>query len=245
MIERFNLARDKFIAKKSKLEESRSQLRRTAVSISFLQTKRKEWIMAREFFAEVAKMTQADITDYLNSTVSLAINNIPSDQPLKLISQFETRRNQQELDLYIQEGNQEPILLDSKVDLVGNSVEELAAFASRLCVASIKNPQPTPFQMHDEPFRALSQESMETVLKMVKELQEELGLQLIFLTHRDDLAAIGDTVIDIKKRKGRSIVKEVRSGSNGFSNRNNRGSKKVSLSNGRGKRIRLSKLRKE
>jgi hypothetical protein len=243
VLERFQKARDTFIAKKSKLEESRSQLRRTAVSLTFLQVKRKEWIMAREFFAKVAEMTQADITEYLQSTVSLAINNIPSDQPLKLISQFETRRNQQELDLYFQEGKQDPILLDSKIDLVGNSVEELTAFASRLCVASIKNPQPAPFQMHDEPFRALSSESMQTVLKMVKELQEELGLQLIFLTHRNDLAAIGDTVIDIKKRKGRSIVKEVRSGNDDFGDRDNRRGKKIYLSDGRGNR-RLLKVRK-
>jgi len=242
VIERFQEARDKFITKKSKLEESRSQLRRTAVSLSFLKTRRKEWIMAREFFAKVAEMTQADITDYLQSTVSLAIDNVPTDEPLKLISKFETRRNQQELDLYVQEGKQEPILLDSKVDLVGNSVEELTAFAARLCVGSIEDPPPSPFQIHDEPFRALHQDTMQMVLKMIKELQQELGLQLIFLTHRDDLSAIGDSVLNIDKKKGVSVIRQVRGGPNDSGNRGFKSSD-LSIRNGRGNR-RLLKMRK-
>jgi hypothetical protein len=162
--------------------------------------------MSREFFAQIAKMTQSDITDYLQSTVSLAMDVIPSDDPLKLIAQFETRRNQQELDLYVQEGEQEPVILDSKLDFVGNSVEEVISFASKLCTWSIKNPRPAPFQAHDEPFRALKDENIGNVLKFVKELQEELGLQMLILTHRPDIAAIGDRVFYLDKKKGRTTV---------------------------------------
>jgi len=242
MLERFQEARDKFIAKRSKLEESRSKLRRTAVSIVFAQSARKEWIMAREFFAEVARITQADITDYLQSTVSLAIDNVPTDKPLKLIPKFETRRNQQELDLYVQEGDEDPILLDSKIDLIGNSVEELAAFASKLCIASIRDPQPAPFQIHDEPFRALHESTMQTVLQMIKELQQELGLQIIFLTHRDDLSAIGDSVLNITKKKGVATVKQVKGGPNDVSDRKS-GRSSLSLRTG-GRGGRLGKVRK-
>jgi hypothetical protein len=170
------------------------------------KSERSEWIMAREFFAHIAELTQADITEFLQSTVSLAMDVIPSDDPLKLIAQFETRRNQQELDLYVQEGVQEPVPLDSKLDLVGNSVEEIISFASKLCTWSIMNPRPAPFQAHDEPFRALKDENIGNVLKFVKELQEELGLQMLILTHRPDIAAIGDRVFYLDKKKGRTTV---------------------------------------
>ena len=168
MIDRYNKIRDKYITTKDQLDKARSNLRKTAVSLTLIKSKRTEWLMSREFFAQVAEMSQADITDYLQSTVSLAMDVIPSDDPLRLIAQFETRRNQQELDLYVQEGEQEPVPLDSKLDFVGNSVEEIISFASKLCTWSIMNPKPAPFQAHDEPFRALKAENIVNVLKFVK-----------------------------------------------------------------------------
>ena len=206
MINRYNEIRDKYIGLENQLDLAKSQLRKTAVSLTLIKSKRSEWLMAREFFAQIAKMTQADITSYLQSTVSLAMDVIPSDDPLRLIAQFETRRNQQELDLYVQEGEQEPVILDSKLDLVGNSVEEIVSFASKLCTWSIKNPRPAPFQAHDEPFRALKSENIGNVLKFVKELQEELGLQMLILTHRPEIADIGDRVFYLDKKKGRTTV---------------------------------------
>ncbi len=206
VIDRYNTIRDKYITLKDQLDTAKSNLRKTAVNLTMTKSKRSEWLMAREFFVQIAQMTQADITDYLQSTVSLAMDVIPSDEPLKLIAQFETRRNQQELDLYVQEGVQEPVPLDSKLDFVGNSVEEQIAFASKLCTWSIMNPRPAPFQAHDEPFRALKDENIGNVLKFVKELQEELGLQMLILTHRPDIAAIGDKVFYLDKKKGRTTI---------------------------------------
>ncbi|MHA2264848.1 MAG: hypothetical protein ACXAEN_20845 [Candidatus Thorarchaeota archaeon] len=206
MIDRYNTIRDKYIGLKDQLDNAKSQLRRTAVSLTLSKSNRSEWLMAREFFIGIAKLTQSDITDYLESTVSLAMDVIPSDEEQSLLAEFETRRNQQELDLYFQEGDQEPIPLDSKIDLVGNSVEEVISFASKLCTWSIMNPRPAPFQAHDEPFRALKDENIGNVLKFVKEIQEELGLQMLILTHRPDIANIGDRVFYLDKKKGRTTV---------------------------------------
>ncbi len=208
MIDRYEQLRDKYITLKDQLDKAKSNLRKTAVSLTMRKSERTEWLMAREFFAQIAQMTQADITEFLQSTVTLAMDVIPSDDPLQLLAKFETRRNQQELDLYVQEGVQEPVILDSKLDLIGNSVEEQIAFASKLCTWSIMNPRPAPFQAHDEPFRALEDKNIGNVLKFVKELQEELGLQMIILTHRPEIANIGDKVFYISKKKGRAIVKE-------------------------------------
>jgi hypothetical protein len=206
MIDRYQKIRDKYIGLKDQLDTAKSQLRRTAVSLTLSKSNRTEWLMSREFFTQIAELSQADITDYLESTVSLAMDVIPSDEEQSLLAEFVTRRNQQELDMYFQEGEQEPVPLDSKLDFVGNSVEEVIAFASKLCTWSIMNPRPAPFQAHDEPFRALKDENIGNVLKFVKELQEELGLQMLILTHRPDIASIGDRVFYLDKKKGRTTV---------------------------------------
>jgi hypothetical protein len=242
MIDRYEKIRDKYITLKDQLDTAKSNLRKTAVSLTLTKSTRSEWLMAKEFFATIAKMTQADVTDYLQSTVSLAMDVIPSDDPLKLIAQFEDRRNQQELDLFFQEGDQEPVLLDSKLDLVGNSVEEVISFASKLCTWSIKTPRPAPFQAHDEPFRALKNENIGSVLKFVKELQEELGLQMLILTHRPEIADIGDRVFYLKKRKGKTEV-ETRSRINGGNKLPGRS--KLPLPHGRGGKRFMLELRKE
>ncbi|GAG23013.1 unnamed protein product, partial [marine sediment metagenome] len=124
MINRYEQLRDKYIGLEKQLSQAKSQLRKTAVSLTMRKSERSEWLMSREFFAQIAQMTQADITEFLQSTVTLAMDVIPSDDPLQLLANFETRRNQQELDLYVQEGEQEPVILDSKLDFIGNSVEE-------------------------------------------------------------------------------------------------------------------------
>ena len=242
MIDRYNKIRDKYITLKDQLDKAKSNLRRTAVSLTMRKSERTEWLMSREFFAQIAKMTQADITDYLQSTVSLAMDVIPSDETLNLLAKFETRRNQQELDLYVQEGEQEPVPLDSKLDLIGNSVEEIISFASKLCTWSIKNPRPAPFQAHDEPFRALKDENIGNVLKFVKELQEELGLQMLILTHRPDIANIGDKVFYLDKKKGSTTVSTRSRG-----NDNNRFSEgnKISSPDGNRRRKTMSGLRKK
>jgi len=242
MIDRYNTIRDKYITTKDQLDKAKSNLRKTAVSLTLRKSERSEWLMAREFFVQIAQMTQADITEFLQSTVSLAMDVIPSDDPLKLIAQFETRRNQQELDLYVQEGEQEPVPLDSKLDLVGNSVEEIISFASKLCTWSVMNPRPAPFQAHDEPFRALKDENIGNVLKFVKELQEELGLQMLILTHRPDIANIGDRVFYLDKKKGRTTIS---TRSRDDNDKLSGGSRLPSPDGGRGGRRALLGLRKK
>lgn len=243
MIQRYQKIRDKYIGLKDQLDTAKSQLRRTAVSLTLSKSNRTEWLMAREFFIEIAKLTQSDVTEYLESTVSLAIDVIPSDEPQSLLAQFETRRNQQELDLYYQEGDEEPVLIDSKLDLIGNSVEEIIAYASKLCTWSVMNPRPAPFQAHDEPFRALKAENIGNVLKFVKEIQEELGLQMLILTHREDIASIADRVFYLDKKKGRTTV-STRSRGNDRDQLSRRG-KLPSHDGGRTRRRVMLVLRKE
>lgn len=199
--------RDNFIGLKHKLESDKRKLRKTKIKLLFLKSKRREWIMARDFFVNVAKLTQKDITNYLEGTVSLALDVIPSEEPMRLLSEFETKRNQSEMNLYLQEGKNEPIPLLNTVDTVGNSVEEIISYASRLCVWSIQNPRSAPFQVHDEPLRTLKGENRIMAAKVMKEIQEELGLQMVIVTNEPKLTSYSDKVIECVKVGGATVIK--------------------------------------
>lgn len=208
MLRRYQQLKDRFTGLKHQLETARHNLHRTAISLVMLKSSRNSWLMSRDFFIAIGEFTQADITNYLEDTVSLAINIIPSEHPLRFITKYETRRNQPELDLYVQEGTREPVPLLPNIDMVGNSIEELAAFASKLCMLSIHDPLPEPFMIQDEPFRSLKEENFQFATKVIKGLQEELGMQMIILTHREELAVIADKIFNVDKRGGRTVIKE-------------------------------------
>lgn len=208
MLERYHRVRDRFTGLKHQLEKAQRNLRSTAINLVFMKSDRNSWILTRDFFIEVAKYTQAEITNYFEDTMSLALSAIPSEHPLRLVTNLETRRNQPELDLFIKEGEGDLIPLLPTIDTVGNSVEELIAFAAKLCMLSIHDPLPEPFMVQDEPFRALKEENFQAVTKVIKELQDELGIQMLILTHRDEMSVIADKVLYVDKRGGKTIVKE-------------------------------------
>jgi len=209
MIERYQKAKDRFTGLKHQLEIAQRNLKSAAISLVFLKSDRNSWLLARDFFIEIAKYTQTEITNYLEDTMSLAISVIPSEHPLRLLTNFETRRSQPELDLYVKEGDGDPVPLLSNIDTMGNSVEELIAFTAKLCLLSIHDPLPEPFMVQDEPFRALKEENFQAATKVIKELQEELEIQMLILTHREDeMSVIADKLFYVDKRGGRTIVKE-------------------------------------
>jgi len=208
MLERYRRVKDRFTGLKHQLEVAQHNLKRTAISLVMLKSDRNSWLLARDFFVEIAKGTQMEITNYLEDTMSLAISVIPSEHPLRLLTNFETRRNQPELDLFIKEGDGDPIPLLSTIDTVGNSVEELVAFTAKLCMLSIHDPLPEPFMIQDEPFRALKEENFQAVTKVIRELQDELGIQMLILTHRDEMAVIADRLFYVDKKGGKTVVKE-------------------------------------
>jgi len=206
----YTILREKFIGYRHQLETQKKELIKTIIQLILNKSKRREWINARDFFIEVAKITQNDLVKYMEGTISLAMDIIPSEKPLKLLARFETRRNQPELDLFIQEGENEPILLSSTIDMVGKSVEEIIAFAGRLCLSGIQVPKPAPIQIHDEPFATLKKENIRAATRFIKELQQELQLQMIIVTQEDEIAEMADKLFYISKSKGKSTVREIK-----------------------------------
>lgn len=210
MLDKYTKLKNKFIGLQHQLESDKRTLTNLVIQLAFLKSDRDSWIMARDFFIDTAKRTQEDVTAHLEDTISLALDIIPSKDPLRLITEYEIKRNQSELYLYLQEGDKEKIPLSNTLDTVGKSVEEIISFASRLVIWSIQNPRSAPFQAHDEPFATLKKENITEAARVVRELQESLGLQLIITTHEPELIEYSDRVFNFTKVNNKSVVEEMK-----------------------------------
>jgi len=70
-------------------------------------------------------------------------------------------------------------------------------------------PRSRPVLMLDEPFRYLSTGLLPRAGEMLKQISSELDLQIIMVTHAEELIDEADAVFSVDMNKGESIVRKV------------------------------------
>ena len=98
---------------------------------------------------------------------------------------FEEKRNQTEARIALtdKEGNEYDPLLNN-----GGGVADVIAFALRLATLMLKVPQPAKVLVLDEPFRCVSADHRGRLADLLESLANELGFQIIMVTHMKELA---------------------------------------------------------
>jgi hypothetical protein len=140
---------------------------------------------ARALIQETARDVQKNLEAYTSSIVSLALSAV-FPRPPEFVVRMVTRRNQTECDLFFQsKGN-----LCDPVDGDGGGALDVASFALRVCLWSMKRTRPT--LLLDEPFKFVSPDYQGKVSEMVKMLSEKLGLQIIMVSHAEDINYAAD-----------------------------------------------------
>jgi len=208
-IEQFERLKVNFLAKKEQYNNLKRENIKKLRQLTIQKKRRDQWVIAREIFTEAAKITQQNTADMLSSSVSLVLAAIPTDQPLKFIAKFETRRNQPELDFFLQEGKQQAVPLLPTVDTVGGSAEEIISLASMLFLWSIQMERTAPVQFYDEPFRTLAKPNLNEAMKLVNELQSALGIQMIITTHAEEIYQTAGRTYFITKKEDKAIVEKI------------------------------------
>lgn len=77
----------------------------------------------------------------------------------------------------------------------GGGVVDVAAFALRLAALILSRPPVRRVLVMDEPFRFVSRQYRSRVRALLSALAVEMNVQFIIVTHFEDLAGIGTTVI--------------------------------------------------
>lgn len=186
------------VGEKRQIEKSLAQ-----ISIDIKEQKRdlRRHEQAREIIRQVGLKTQQQLQYHISDITSLSLEAVFPD-PYKLIVEFVERRNKIECDLYFEreENKINPLLA------AGGGAVDVASFALRVACWAIQRPKSRNVLILDEPFRYLSTNLLPKAGEMLKQISEKLKLQIIMVSHAEELIESADKVFQIKIRKGKSQI---------------------------------------
>lgn len=144
-------------------------------------------LLAKQLVLAVAEKTQLNIGQRITDLVSLALASV-FDNPYEFLVEFVQRRGVTETDLWFVRGGHKLEPLDAS----GFGVVNIASLALRLAVWTL-NKSGTTFIL-DEPFRDLSSDYHAAAGLMLQELSRRLGIQIIMVSHNQEIIAGADKV---------------------------------------------------
>jgi ABC-type transporter Mla maintaining outer membrane lipid asymmetry ATPase subunit MlaF len=196
---------------RQQLEQKRGQQKQVNLnhhtacqSLYVLQEQQGNFEKAQVVIQVVALLTQNQLRYHISEIVTLALASV-FDDPYEFDVEFVQRRGQTECDLsFVREDAHVSPLTAS-----GGGVVDIAAFALRVALWSLKQPHTRPILILDEPFRFVSANYKPKASEMLKMISERLGLQIIMVTHSEELIECADAVFVVTQKRGISkITKE-------------------------------------
>lgn len=184
--------------KQQQLQQAVSELKE---QIKELKGSLRRHERAREIIREVGLATQQQLQFHISEITSLALEAVFTN-PYSLVAEFVQRRNKTECDLFF-ERNAEKI---DPLTASGGGAVDVASFALRVASWSMSSPHSRNVLLLDEPFKHLSTELLPKAGEMIKQISEKLGLQIIMVTHSEELADTADKIFKVAIKKGVSIV---------------------------------------
>lgn len=159
--------------------------------------------VALELIREAALITQSGIEEGVSLLVTRTLEAVFGEGAYEFRLRFVEKRNSTEAEVFFVRGEEEI----SPMDASGGGAVDVASFGLRLVFWMLRGKGDV--LILDEPFRFLSREHLERASEMVKTLADDLGVQVIMVTHSEELAEAGDKVFRVTNRNGISQVEEV------------------------------------
>ena len=156
---------------------------------------------AQVFLQAVAKQVQQRLEYHVSEIATLALESVFPDPYIVKLT-FESKRGKTDAQFsFIRDGEEVDPLTGA-----GGGTVDVAAFALRLALWSLKSPRTRPTIILDEPFKWPSKSVRSNVAKLLKDLSKKLGIQIIMVTHDTDLIEHADKVFSVSMQKGVSSV---------------------------------------
>ena len=166
-----------------------------------LEEKLRDAESARTVHQIVAQKTLGNLEFHISALTSTALCSVDPNWP-EFVARMETRRNQTEADLLFKEHDVEQRPLDSS----GHGACDIAGYSLRPTLWSLNKTRPTFIQ--DEPFRNVSPDLQYKVSQMVKMVAAKLELQILMVSHADDINVAADRTFYVSKEGKYSLVEE-------------------------------------
>ena len=157
---------------------------------------------AQAFIQQVAKDTQEQLRFMISDVVNLALDTCFPDEYIFNVN-FEIKRGKTEASLsFIKNG----IEVDP-MEASGGGVVDLASFALRIAAWSLGRSNNTIIL--DEPFRFLSKDLHAQAGMILKKLSEHLKLQIVMVTHNQEIINYAHKVFEVSQNKKTGISKVI------------------------------------
>lgn len=163
-------------------------------------------IEARRILTETSKATQMQFKEYVESLVTSAIQTVFPEGDYKFIADYVVKSNRTEVNLLVQQGDKEPYIPE---DEQGGGLLDTLSFALRIVLWSLENPRSRNTIIMDEPFKWAGRLT-KFAGNMMKEISQKLNLQIIMVTHSEDLMEIADRSWVVSRDQDKiSVVKRM------------------------------------
>jgi len=166
---------------------------------------------AREIVSVSAIIAQDSTKEIFEELVTQALQMIFGEEySFKLDSRV--FRNQPEMEMFVVENGVQYSPKDEK----GGAVVDVISFSSRIVSLAIQSSEKNiqKVLLLDEPFRCLRKETLVYLAQLMKDISDELGIQIIYITHEKELAEASnreelDRSFLVKKIDGISRVERI------------------------------------
>lgn len=151
---------------------------------------------AQALLQQTAKETQEALRFHIQDLVQAALDSVfPGVYTFEV--EFEIKRGRTEANLRLDKDGEKI----NPMDATGGGVVDIIAFALRLAAWSLSKTGNTI--LLDEPFRFVSSNLRPLCGEILQGLSKKLGLQIIMVTHDEEMMAVADRqfVVDQKRRQ--------------------------------------------
>lgn len=197
----FKDARDQYTDDVRERDALESKLEELKIQRAGLEVKLQDAESARTVHQIVAQKTLANLEFHISTLTSTALCAVDPSWP-EFIGRVEIRRNQIEVDLLFKEHGVEQRPADSS----GFGTMDVAGYALRPTLWTLDKTRET--FIHDEPFRDVSPDLQYLVSQMVKMTTDKLKLQVLMVSHADDISVAADKTFYVVKEGKYSLVEE-------------------------------------
>ena len=181
-----------------------TQIKETQKSLAIKHLYVENLIKARYILSEVARLTQENFQAKVEGLITMAIRSV-FDRDFQFKLMLERKRNKLEC---------RPVIIEDEHEYspekdMGGGLVDIISFAWRIVLWSMEKPRSRNVIVLDEPMKNMG-DLVPLGGKMLKEISEKLGIQLIVITHDQELMGFGNTSYLFTHKDGMTDVKKIK-----------------------------------
>lgn len=167
-----------------RLKESRSLVERETIRLEREREMEADLATARDLVQKVSQQIQEQVHSRVAKLVTDCLRAVFGPEAYEFRVDFDRKRSKTEAQLvFVRDGE----TLDP-LSACGGGVVDVTAFALRLACLLFSRPRKRKLLVLDESFKHVSSHYISNVAGLLEKLADEYGVQILLVTHRDELA---------------------------------------------------------